>query len=290
MTARGSGGSDEGKPAATAPIRAVERPARWEGVGVHTGERGVVKVLPSDEFGIVFLVNGTEIPATADHVVDTSRCTTLGKDGATIMTVEHLLAALTGLGIWSARIEVEGPEIPILDGSAAVFVERLKEAGIRRIGETKRLAPREIHLEEGNAQRSCRPSEDATEMAFEIRGDHPMLAGQTAAIRADDAEAFAEEIAPCRTWAPIEQIQPLLDRNLIRGGSLDNAVVVYTDHYSSPLRRESEPARHKLLDLIGDLALAGAPLQARIDAAGGGHALNYRLARSLRAEGDRGDE
>jgi UDP-3-O-[3-hydroxymyristoyl] N-acetylglucosamine deacetylase len=264
------------------PLLTPNRPVEWEGIGVHRGERGRVRAIPSDRFGLYFVVDGVEIPAIVDYVVDTSRCTVLGKDGKTISTVEHLLAALAGLGIWSARIEAEGPELPILDGSAGPFAERLKEAGVRRIGDVEPLVPSAVETRDGMAFRACLPASGTSERSFSLLGDHPMLAGQSAAVAGDDPAAFAEEIAPCRTWAPIEQIQPLLDRNLIRGGSLDNALVVYPDRYSSPLRRECEPARHKLLDLIGDLALTGRPVHARIAAAGGGHALNCRFARALR--------
>jgi UDP-3-O-[3-hydroxymyristoyl] N-acetylglucosamine deacetylase len=267
------------------PCLTVSRAVRWEGIGIHSGATCAVTVTPSDQPGLVFYTQGTSIPAVADYVTDTTRCTVLEREGASVATVEHLLSALAGLGIWRARIEIEGSELPILDGSAKPFVEGLRESGLTLAGTIEaaliRLAGR---IESGSAFREWGPQAETPVADFRLTGDHPLLIGQTASVGLTDPEAYAQEIAPCRTWAPFEQVQALLELNLIQGGSLENALVVYSDHYSSPLRRDNEPARHKLLDLIGDLALVGRPVLGKIAAAGGGHALNVEMARALRAE------
>ena len=265
------------------PLRTVAGPVEWEGTGLHSGAACRVRVTPADGPGLHFVSGATEIPAVAEHVVDTARCTVLGRAGAAVSTVEHLLAALAGLGIWSAVIEVVGPEVPILDGSAEPFVRALLDTGTRLLGTIDAMVPEAAQIRGVGAVRAWAPVSGSPTATFHLTGDHPMLAGQVARMDLDDPQSFAGEIAPCRTWAPIEQVQPLIDRGLIRGGSLENALVVYPDRYSSPLRRESEPARHKLLDLVGDLALVGRPIHAAITAAGGGHTLNVRMAQTLRA-------
>lgn len=265
------------------PLRTVAEPVEWSGAGLHTGAHCTVTVRPDEEPGLFFVTESGEIPAVAEYVSDTRRCTVLSGNGASVATVEHLLAALAGLGIWSARIYVSGPEIPILDGSAGPFVERLRAAGSHEVGTIEALSPGEGRIEEGGAERRWASATARPSAEFILTGEHPLLAGQRATIALDDPSAFAEEVAHCRTWAPIEQVQPLLDQGLIRGGSLENALIVYPDRYSSPLRCEGEPVRHKLLDLIGDLALAGRPVHAAIEATGGGHMLNVRLAQALRS-------
>ena len=297
------------------PLTTIARPVSWSGPGIHTGEACRVTVAPAETPGLRFVADGVEIPAIVDCVVDTTRCTVLGRDGASIATVEHVLAALTGLGIWSARIVVDGPELPALDGSAGPYVEGILDAGAVEIGAIDALVPPAGRIEDAGAVRAGFPagdrpaaaftlsgdrpaasftlsgdrpaasftlSGDRTAASFALSGDHPLLSGQSARIFLDDPSTFAGEIAPCRTWAPIEQVEALLARNLIRGGSLENAVVVYRDRYSSPLRRECEPARHKLLDLIGDLALVGSPIDAEIVALGGGHTLNVSAIRRIK--------
>lgn len=272
------------------PLRTVARPVNWEGAGLHSGTICAVTVSPADSPGLRFVSGGVEIPALSDYVEDTTRCTVLGNGGASVATVEHLLAALAGLGIWSARMIMTGPEVPILDGSAKPFVERLREAGTREIGTIEALVPEAGRIEHGDAMRSWVPCLGTPSFSFSLTGDHPLLSGQRATIALDDPAAFSEEIAPSRTWTPIEQIQPLLDRGLIRGGSLENALVVHPDRYSSDLRCPEEPARHKLLDLVGDLALVGRPVFATLTAAGGGHTLNVRLAQALREQSGHHDE
>jgi UDP-3-O-[3-hydroxymyristoyl] N-acetylglucosamine deacetylase len=270
-------------PAVTVPLRTVTGPVRWEGPGLHTGSPCTVTVHPAGEPGLRFNVGGTEIPALAEYVTDTRRCTALGRDGASVATVEHLLAALAGLGVWAAKIEVDGPEIPILDGSARPFVEQLLATGFRETGEIEALVPGEGEISENGVVRRWTPEPLRPSASFLLTGDHPLLSGQRADLALDDPEAFADEVPGCRTWSPIEQVRPLLDQGLIRGGSLENAIVVYPDRYSSDLRCEREPARHKLRDLVGDLALVGVPVRAAITAAGGGHAHNVRLAQTLRS-------
>jgi UDP-3-O-[3-hydroxymyristoyl] N-acetylglucosamine deacetylase len=270
-------------PPVTVPLRTVAGRVSWEGPGLHSGSPCAVTVHPTDEAGLRFVTAGTAIPAVTDCVTDTRRCTVLGRAGASVATVEHLLAALAGLGVWAAEIEVSGPEVPILDGSARPFVDSLRATGFREVGEIAALMPKEGEIAENGILRRWTPAPGRPTVSFRLTGDHPLLHGQCAELDLTDPDAFAEEIAGSRTWSPIEQVQPLLDQGLIRGGSLDNAVVVYPDRYSSPLRCDQEPARHKLLDLVGDLVLVGLPVYASILATGGGHTHNVRLAQALRA-------
>jgi UDP-3-O-[3-hydroxymyristoyl] N-acetylglucosamine deacetylase len=266
------------------PLLTVKNPVEWRGMGLHSGASVSVRLEPDERPGIRFEADGVEIPALADFVSDTTRCTVLSKDGATLATVEHLLAALAGLGIWSAKIRVTGPELPILDGSAAPFTQKLLETGWEEIGRIEAVTPVEGKIEEGTAARTWKGTNEATLCTFILTGNHPLLAGQRATMHLGDRTVFTSEIAPCRTWAPIEQVQPLIDQGLIQGGSLENAIVVYPDHYSSPLRKPAEPARHKLLDFLGDLALVGRPISGVLTAEGGGHRLNVEMARRIRKQ------
>ncbi len=271
-----------GFPTLTAPLLTIRHPVEWRGLGLHTGLPTRVRVEPTDAPGIIFIRDGVEIPATADFVADTTRSTTLGRDGVTLSTVEHLLAALTGLNLWAARVTVDGPELPILDGSAQLFAADLLAAGAETVGTIQPLLPDCGCIEDETGTRRWSPATEKAVARFVMAGEHPLLAGQHATIEPGDSSGFLSEVAPARTWALIEQIQPLLDQGLIRGGALDNALVVYPDQYSSELRLPNEPACHKLLDLLGDLALVGRPVHAAITAHGGGHRLNVALAKRLR--------
>lgn len=257
-----------------------------EGVGLHTGAFGRITAHPAEpDTGRVFRVGKTSFPARADYVTDTTRCTTLGADGVTLSTVEHLLSALYGCGIDNAILEVEGPEIPILDGSALPFVEAIQAAGIVAQSRPPRLLALTETVEwmEGASQIAAIPDslfqvEITTEFANWSEGRAILC--QT--VGPSPPEEYASDIAPARTFAFRHEVEQLLAAGLAKGGSLDNALIITPpDSFSTPLRLPQEWCRHKLLDLLGDLALLDARPQMKLTATRPGHRLNTRLAQEL---------
>lgn len=270
-------------------MRTLAAPALFQGVGVHSGSAATVRVHPAPPgHGRVFLVAGSRIPARADHVVRVDRCTTLGADGVTVSTVEHLLAAAAGLGLTDLLLEVEGPEIPILDGSALPFVEGFLAVGVREQGPEAMLAlPRPVYAAAGDGVVVALP---ADEPAFEccIHFPHPLVGLQQVTFRPGEGD-FLRDLAPARTFGFWEEVQALLERGLARGGDISNALVIGgPGGFSSPPRFPDEPARHKCLDLVGDLALVGAPVRARVLAVRAGHRLHVEVAKKILEEVDLG--
>jgi UDP-3-O-[3-hydroxymyristoyl] N-acetylglucosamine deacetylase len=255
----------------------------FEGAGLHTGAFCRVRVLPREAgFGLQFQLNGmTTFPAHASYVTQTQRATVLGTEGQTVSTVEHLLSALFAMGVDNALIEVEGPEIPALDGSAALFCEN-----ITRIGLTEQKAPREVYtvpqaasFQEGEARIIVLPS-DAFRVCFVIKFAEPI--GQQCMDATIEPGFYEREIASARTFGFLHETQALLAAGLARGGSLDNALVFAPDGPLTALRWSNEPARHKVLDLIGDFALLGAWPLCEIIAFKSGHRLHVRAVSELR--------
>lgn len=248
---------------------------------MHTGSRSVVTVHPEYTGGIRFRQERTTIPACADKVVNTVRATCLGDGSARIDTVEHILSALHGLQIDNAVIEVDGPEIPILDGSALPWVDAFLGAAIVQIGrEAQPIRPLSpIALRDGDSWMVATPADEFS-LTCITDFDHPLLGTQTATFLADPL-VFAAEIAPARTFGFEKEVEALLAAGLAKGGSLDNALVVYDDHFSADLRVPDECLRHKLLDLWGDLFLAGGRIQAAITAIKPGHRINTGFAAML---------
>ena len=268
--------------------RTVRRTVDIEGVGLHSGAQARVGIVPAPvNHGLIFSrrdLGGKLIPATPEAIGDSSLATTLGRDGATVSTVEHLLAALQGLGIDNARIDVDGPEIPILDGSAAPFVEAIRKAGTTRQAAPRRplTVKRPITVRDGERAILALPSRDFR-ISYAIDFPHPAIGYQAVALALDE-EVFSASIAPARTFCLLRDVQAMRANGRARGGTLDNAVVVGDDGIvGGTLRFRDEFVRHKVLDLIGDLALLGAPLQAHVVVFKGGHRLHAQLVRRLRA-------
>jgi UDP-3-O-[3-hydroxymyristoyl] N-acetylglucosamine deacetylase len=268
----------------------LSAPVSLRGVGIHSGQEGAVTVHPAAPgTGVSFVLgDGSRIAASAANVVDTSRCTVLGTGAGKISTVEHLLSAFAGLGLTDARIAVSGPEIPILDGSALPWVEAFLAAGI-----TKTPAPVAIPVSltqpvlvtgRNGSFIHASPSDRLT-MTVAAAFEHPLVGTQVARFASPGESNYARDVAPARTFGFIEEVEALQKAGLALGGSLENAVVVYPDRYSVPLRFSAELAYHKLLDLMGDLFLAfGAPLPLALDvvAVKPSHGLNVELASRLR--------
>jgi UDP-3-O-[3-hydroxymyristoyl] N-acetylglucosamine deacetylase len=253
-----------------------------EGVGLHTGVPCRVNVLPAAaNAGLHFVTGGTQIPAVAEYVVETARATVVGKDGVTISTIEHLLAALFGMGITNARIEVDGPEIPVADGSAKTWVELISAAGVNMQGEVRaRYVPAApTFVRDGDRAIIALP---ATQFRIKFLADFaPPIGTQYADIEITP-EIFEQEIAPARTFGYLHEVQALLERGLAKGGTLENALVFAPDGPMQEMRWPNEPVRHKVLDLVGDLALLGAWPQCEIIAIKSGHKLHCIATQQLR--------
>lgn len=263
-------------------------PFSFEGVGLHTGAQCTVEVRPAAvDTGLSFvLAGGVRVPATAEYVVDTSRATVLGRDGASVSTVEHLLSALWGMGVANAEIVVSGPEIPVVDGSAAAFSQLLLETGLSDQG-----VPREIYtldepfeMRDGDRAFVALPGP-----ALRVRfvADFPKPVGAQFFQGEIRAEEYVEDIARARTFGYLHEVEALRARGLALGGSLENAVVFGPDGPLQPLHWPNEVVRHKVLDLLGDLALLGAWPQFDIIAIKSGHAMHAAVTRALREKGVR---
>lgn len=257
-----------------------------EGVGLHTGRPARVHIRPSDDGEIVFVRDGVRVPARVDLVSRTARCTMLGEGDAGVSTVEHLLATLAALGITSAEIHLDGPEIPIRDGSASDFVACVLRAGARPlpgVARTLRLSePVWVSSDDGSHLLAL-PGE-AYRVTVAVEYPHPLIGRQTADFPVN-AATFEREIAPARTFGFEHELEELARRGLALGGSIENALVYMSDHTTTPLRFPDEPARHKALDVIGDLALTGAWPMAHIVAVRPSHRMNVALARALLQHG-----
>jgi UDP-3-O-[3-hydroxymyristoyl] N-acetylglucosamine deacetylase len=231
----------------------------------------------------------TMVPARWDAVVQSQLCTVIGNpSGVTVSTVEHIMAALAGCGIHNALVEIDGPEVPILDGSAEQFVKAFIGRGLReQVAPVRALRVRaEIEVREGEALARLEPS-DMLEIAFRIDFDDAAIGRQEKRLAMANG-AFVRELCDSRTFCRQQDVDAMRARGLALGGTLDNAVVFEGDRVLSPggLRHEDEPVRHKMLDALGDLALAGGPILGRYIGVRAGHALTNRLLRALFARSD----
>lgn len=286
----------------------------FEGNALHTGESVKVNLVPSEvNTGIVFVrtdLDNAEVPALAKHINRTNRQTILQKGEASVGTVEHLMASLYALGVDNLRVELDGSEVPILDGSAAPLVDLILEAGLQEQGEEKNYYTLEepfTFKDEDGSEIMALPS-DTFEVSALIDYGTSVLGPQHAHL--DQMTNFREEIASARTFSFLRELEPLLDQGLIKGGDLNNAIV-YVDQEIAPatldklkaafgkddvqvtnrgtlnnieLRFSNEAARHKLLDVIGDIALLGRPLKARLIATKPGHGVNAEFTKALAAK------
>ena len=263
------------------------------GTGLHSGRRVRLALLPAEPgTGIVFRRTdlGIEIPARYDNVVDSRLCTVIGLAGqpdARVSTIEHVMAALAGAGVHNAIVEIDGPEVPIHDGSAAGFLFLIDCAGVTEQCEFAAgiEVMRPVRVEHGEAFAELRPFAFGFDMAMSIAFDAAAIGRQALTLRLTP-ESFRAELAQARTFTLASEVAALRAAGLALGGSLDNAIVVDGAKVLNPagLRMGDEFVRHKLLDAVGDLALAGAPLRGRFIGHRTGHALNNRLLRALFAD------
>ncbi len=257
-----------------------------EGIGLHSGRPSKITLSPAPaDSGIVFRAAGphpTLIPARRDTVVDSRFATTLGVNGTQVRTVEHLLAAAAALGIDNLVVEVEGDEIPAMDGSAEPFVSLLYAAGKATLLAPRRPLVMTEPIRVGDQARWIQilPS-DELRVSYTLDVDHPAV-GRQAASFACTEKVFVEDLAPARTYGFLKDVGTLRKNGLAKGGSLDNAVVVGRRAVlNSHLRYADEFVRHKILDLIGDLALLGRPVVGHVVARNAGHALHHQLVNAI---------
>jgi UDP-3-O-[3-hydroxymyristoyl] N-acetylglucosamine deacetylase len=273
----------------------IKSPISFVGAGLHSGVPVRMTIAPAPaEFGVWFRrtdVAGRNalVPARWDAVVPSRLCTRIANAAGTeVSTIEHVMAALAGTGITNARIEINGPEVPILDGSAAPFVRGILGRGLRQLAAPARAIRvlKEIEVREGEALARLSPS-DVFEMDFEIDFADAAIGHQEKTLTLANG-AFVRELSDSRTFCRREDVEAMRANGLALGGTYENAVVVDGARVLSPggLRHADEPVRHKMLDALGDLALAGAPLLARYTGRRAGHALTNRLLRALFAQPD----
>ncbi|MEZ5955367.1 MAG: UDP-3-O-acyl-N-acetylglucosamine deacetylase [Hyphomonas sp.] len=272
----------------------IERPAMCAGIGVHSGEKARLILKPAPVgTGVVFRrtdISGrdTLVPAHAETVSDTQLGTTLTNEaGVSVAVVEHLMAAVSGLGIDNLLVEIDGPEVPIMDGSSAVFCELLLQAGMKAQSAPRRRIRilETVEIVDGPKRATLSPSPDNhLTMRARIEYDNNVIGTQQMALRLAPG-MFARNLAFARTYGFARDVDMLRSMGLARGGSLDNAVVVDGEEIMNPegLRIEDEFVRHKMLDAVGDLILAGAPIAGSYDAVQPGHSLNNKLVRTLLA-------
>jgi UDP-3-O-[3-hydroxymyristoyl] N-acetylglucosamine deacetylase len=269
-------------------LRTLAAEVHTSGVGLHSGASCRVRLAPASRPG--FWVGWLDRPTGAPErlspvqVCETTLCTALQVGDRRLATVEHLLAALAGTGVTQAEIWVQGPEIPLLDGSALPWVELIAEAGLRELAPAAELPalPRPVSVYEGGGWVTAVPA-PALHLGAAIEFSEPAIGRQFQALPLTPAR-FVQEIAPARTFGLRSQVEQLRAAGLIQGGGLDNALVCDGDRWlNPPLRYADEPVRHKILDLLGDLALAGLP-RAQVFAYRGSHRLHTALAAALEAE------
>ncbi|WP_456431174.1 UDP-3-O-acyl-N-acetylglucosamine deacetylase [Thermosulfuriphilus sp.] len=271
----------------------IKKEVSAAGVGLHTGELVRVRLRPAEpNQGIVFvrtdLVPPRVIPARADYVIHTELSTVIGVGEASVGTIEHLMAALAGLGVDNVIVEIDGPEIPAMDGSALAFVHLLRQAGLRRQRVRRHFIKvlRPFVLEEAGRKIAFLPASDL-ELEVLIDFKHEAI-GQQRYVRRLSRQRFMEELAPARTFGFLHEIEYLRRNGYARGGSLDNAIVLtkrgILNHEG--LRFDDEFVRHKALDLLGDLYLLGFPLMGRVVAERTGHGLHHQAIKVFLAQED----
>ncbi len=279
------------------PQRTLRNSIQGTGIGLHSGEKVGITLQPAPEnAGILFrrtdLAGRPEIPARVEHVVDTTLCSTLGVNGIRVATVEHLMAAFAGLGIDNAVVDLDGSEVPIMDGSSAPFVFLLQCAGICEQEAPKRFIRirKRIEAADGDRWASFEPA-SSLRIHFTIDFDHPLLRDHSEVTMDFSETAFTREVSRARTFGFYRDVEWLQEQGVALGGNLDNAVVV-DDHRvlnDEGLRYRDEFVRHKVLDSIGDLYLLGHPVLGCFRGYKSGHALNNRLLRALLADAEAWD-
>jgi UDP-3-O-[3-hydroxymyristoyl] N-acetylglucosamine deacetylase len=269
--------------------RTLRRQIPCVGIGLHSGNKVNLTLKPaSADFGIRFRrtdLGGLEVPATVQHLAGIQLATGLARNEVSVETVEHLLAALVSLNVDNVLIELNSPEVPIMDGSAAPFVYLIQEAGVKTLGTPRRFLKivRPIAISRGDKRIALYPS-DHFKVTYSISYDHPLLRHQSRTLRITE-DSFVEDVAPARTFTFLKDVEMLRQNGFALGGSLENAIVLgETGVLNNALRFEDEFVRHKILDAIGDLALVGYPVIGHLVAHRAGHALHTEFAAKILEE------
>ncbi|WP_028839228.1 UDP-3-O-acyl-N-acetylglucosamine deacetylase [Thermomonas fusca] len=279
--------------------RTLKNVIRATGVGLHGGEKVFLTLRPAPvDTGIVFrridLEPVVEMPAAAALVTETTLCTGLSRDGAKVLTIEHLMSALAGLGIDNAYIELSAPEVPIMDGSAGPFVFLLESAGVVEQHAAKRLIRilKPVEVRDGDKVARFDPH-DGFRLGFTVKFDHPAIPDTLSRVEVDfSTSAYIKEVSRARTFGFMRDLEYMRDRNLGLGGSMDNAIVLddFRVLNEDGLRYADEFVRHKILDAVGDLYLAGHAILGAYEGYKSGHALNNKLVRALLADAQAWEE
>lgn len=269
--------------------KTLSKSVKLEGIGLHSGQMVRVELHPAPaDSGVYFVVDGHVIKAACASVFDTTYATSLMGNGRVVRTVEHLLAALAGLGVDNVRIEVSGSEVPILDGSAWPFVKAMKDAGLNLQRSPRKYLKilKPVTVLEGDKSASLLPSPEPR-ITYRIDFAHPLLSDQHFSLGLEQ-ESFEHELCQARTFGFLRDVEMLQKAGLAQGGSLDNAVVMDDERILNEegLRYPDEFVRHKMMDAVGDLSLLGLPFIGHLVADKSGHKLNHRLVREVLSRPD----
>src|SRR6187455_1334489 len=269
--------------------RTIRRSISCAGIGLHSGNKVTLSLKPAAaDSGVRFRradLGGLEVAASAEHVGGINYATGLTRDAVRVDTVEHLMAALVSVGVDNVIVELNSPEVPIMDGSAAPFIYLIHEAGVKRLQTPRKYLKivRPIALSRGDKRIALYPS-DHFKVTYSISYDHPLLRHQSRTLRITE-DTFVEELAPARTFTFLKDVEMMRQNGLALGGSLENAIVLgETGILNNALRFEDEFVRHKILDAIGDLALVGYPVIGHLVAHRAGHALHTEFAAKILEE------
>src|SRR3954452_13684192 len=269
--------------------RTLRRRISCVGIGLHSGNKVTLSLKPAaPDHGIRFRrtdMGNFEVPATVSNLAGIQLATGLAREQVSVETVEHLLAALVSMGVDNVVIELNSPEVPIMDGSAAPFIYLIQEAGVKQLQHPRKYLKivRPIAISRGDKRIALYPS-DHFKVTYSISYDHPLLRHQSRTLRMTE-ESFIEEVAPARTFTFLKDVEMLRQNGLALGGSLENAIVLgETGVLNTALRFDDEFVRHKILDAIGDLALVGYPVVGHLVAHRAGHALHTEFAAKILEE------
>ena len=268
--------------------RTVRDNVSCTGIGLHSGEKVTLTIKPAPpDSGIKFirkdLSTRRAIKAHFDNVINTTMCTTIGNNGNRVSTIEHLMAAFFGFGIDNALVEIDGPEVPIMDGSSAPFIFLLKSVGITEQKKPKQfiIVKKPFTIQEGSRSISIKPSKEL-KISFTVDFHHPLISNQKYDFHFSGKD-FIDEISKARTFGFLKDIETLREAGLAKGGSLDNAIVIddFRVLNEDGLRYKDEFVRHKILDFIGDLAVIGSPIIGHFHIQKSGHSLNQTMLKKL---------
>src|SRR5690349_15460990 len=269
--------------------RTLRRNVSCYGIGLHSGHRVRLSLKPAPaDFGIRFRrtdLGDHEVPATVHNLSSINLATGLASNQVSVETVEHLLAALVSMNVDNVIVELNSPEVPIMDGSAAPFIYLIQEAGVKRLQSPRKYLKivRPVAISRGDKRIALYPS-DHFKVTYSISYDHPLLRHQSRTLRITE-DSFVDEIAPARTFTFLKDVEMMRQNGLALGGSLENAIVLgETGILNNALRFDDEFVRHKILDAVGDLALVGYPVIGHLVAHRAGHALHTEFAAKILEE------